>query len=112
MASIGNTNASIECEACGLDATNSACAVLYRECDDPHQEERASVGYSASGIFSVYTVNLVGLSPNKTYCYRAVLVIPTAFNCRQTYGLFTTTPERFEGTLANSRDETISASKK
>lgn len=111
MVSIGSTNASIECEGCGFDVANSACAVLYKECEDAHQEEWASVGYSTTDLSSVYRVNLFGLSPNKTYCYRAILVLLTEFNCRQTYGLFTTIPQQCEETRAHHKNEMISASK-
>ena len=104
--SIGSTNVTVHCEECGIDTTNSACVVLYKECSNHSVEERAAVGYLVNGLFSVYKVILVDLAPDKTYCFRADLVCDTssACDCHQTYGLFRTR-QQFQETNSYLNDE-------
>ena len=106
--SVGSTDSSIVCGGCGINTADSACAVLFRDCNSAFAEERASVGYTINSL-PEYRVSLVGLSPNTTYCYRAALVLQTPSNCRQTYGQFTTAQKQLQEAIAYRKNETNSS---
>lgn len=104
---VWGTNASIKLEACGIDASNSICVVLYKECSESNADERVSVGHSTSEPLPTYIVNLTGLSPNKTYCYKAAIAFQTSYICQQTKGLFLTSAQQFEESDEYTNDEAV-----